>query len=116
MKGPRLGPGMENIIWPDQVAPRGRRTPSTRKVKRQTLKLLRLELMYWYFTIVSLHETIFFEDIPLNNAFEFALYGLYHMHGRKPYIIYNQVPQMHTWVILAPTTLRNRCCCHQHCE
>ena len=36
MKGPRLGPAGEDITWPDQVAPRGRRTPSTREVKPQT--------------------------------------------------------------------------------
>ena len=36
MKGPSLGPGGEDITWPDQVAPRGRRKSSTRKVKPQT--------------------------------------------------------------------------------
>ena len=78
---------------------------------------LRLDLIYWYLAIVSLHETIFLlYVIPLNDAFVFVFYGLYHMHGRKPYIIYIQVPQIHTWVILAHTTLRNGCCCHQHCE
>ena len=39
MKGPPLGPGVEDITWPDQVALRGRRTPSTRKVKPQTSHL-----------------------------------------------------------------------------
>ena len=39
MKGPPLGPGGEDITWPDQVAPRGRRTPSTRNVKPQTSNL-----------------------------------------------------------------------------
>ena len=39
MKGPRLGPGEENITWPNQVAPRGRRTSSTRNVKPQTSNL-----------------------------------------------------------------------------
>ena len=29
IKGPPLGPGLENITWPDQVAPPGRRAPST---------------------------------------------------------------------------------------
>ena len=33
MKHPPLGPGGEDITWPDQVAPRGRRTPSTQKFK-----------------------------------------------------------------------------------
>ena len=36
MKGPRLGPGGEDITWPNQVAPKGRSAPSTRKVKPQT--------------------------------------------------------------------------------
>ena len=39
MKGPRLGPGGEDITWPDQVAPRGRRTSGTRNVKPQTSSL-----------------------------------------------------------------------------
>ena len=39
MKGPPLGPGGEDITWPDQVAPRGRRTSSTRNVKPQTSNL-----------------------------------------------------------------------------
>ena len=36
MKGPPLGPGGEDITWPDQVARQGRRTSSTRNVKPQT--------------------------------------------------------------------------------
>ena len=36
MKGSPLGPGGEDITWPDQVAPRGRRTSSTRNLKPQT--------------------------------------------------------------------------------
>ena len=38
MEGPPLGPGGEDITWPDQVAPRGRKASSTRKIKPQTLK------------------------------------------------------------------------------
>ena len=38
MKGPPLGPAGEDITWPDQVAPRGRKAPSTRKVKTSNLK------------------------------------------------------------------------------
>ena len=34
--GPPLGPGGEDITWPDQVAPRGRKASSTRKHKPQT--------------------------------------------------------------------------------
>ena len=36
MKGPPIGPGGEDIIWPDQVAPRGRKASSTRKIQLQT--------------------------------------------------------------------------------
>ena len=38
-KGPPLGPGGEDITWPDQVAPRGRKASSTRKIKPQTSNL-----------------------------------------------------------------------------
>ena len=41
MKGPPLGPGGEDITWPDQVAPRGRKASSTRKIKPQTSNLSR---------------------------------------------------------------------------
>ena len=37
--GPPLGPGGEDITWPDQVAPRGRKRSSTRKIKPQTSNL-----------------------------------------------------------------------------
>ena len=36
LEGPPLGPGVEDITWPDQVAPRGRKASSTRKIKPQT--------------------------------------------------------------------------------
>ena len=39
MKGPPLGPAREDITWPDQVAPRGRKATSTRKIKPQTSNL-----------------------------------------------------------------------------
>ena len=39
MKGPPLGPGGEDITWPNQVAPRGRKASSTRKIKPQTSDL-----------------------------------------------------------------------------
>ena len=35
-RAPHLGPGGEDITWPDQVAPRGRKASSTRKIKPQT--------------------------------------------------------------------------------
>ena len=44
MEGPPLGPGGEDITWPDQVAPRGRKASSTRKIKPQTSNLLELIL------------------------------------------------------------------------
>ena len=40
MEGPPLGPGGEDISWPDQVAPRGRKASSTRKFKPQTSNLM----------------------------------------------------------------------------
>ena len=39
MKGPPLGPGGEDITWPDHVAPRGRMVCSTRKIKPKTSNL-----------------------------------------------------------------------------
>ena len=36
MKGPPLGPGGQDISWPGQVAPRGQKASSTRKLKPQT--------------------------------------------------------------------------------
>ena len=36
MEGHPLGPGGEDITWPDQVAPRGRKACSTRKINPQT--------------------------------------------------------------------------------
>ena len=39
MEGPPLGPGGEDITWPDQVAPGGRKASSTRKIKPQTSNL-----------------------------------------------------------------------------
>ena len=40
MEGPPLGPGGEDITWPNQVAPRGRKASSTRKIKPQTPNLM----------------------------------------------------------------------------
>ena len=40
MKGPPLGPGGEDITWPDQLAPRGQKACSTRKIKPQTSNLI----------------------------------------------------------------------------
>ena len=40
MKGPPLGPGREDITWPDQVASLGRKASSTRKIKPQTSNLI----------------------------------------------------------------------------
>ena len=40
MKGPPSGPVGEDITWPNQVAARGRTTPSTRNVKPQTSNLI----------------------------------------------------------------------------
>ena len=42
MEGPPLGPGGEDITWPDLVAPRGQKASSTRKIKPPTSNLLAL--------------------------------------------------------------------------
>ena len=39
MRAPPLGPGAEDITWPDQVALQGRKASSTRKKKPQTSNL-----------------------------------------------------------------------------
>ena len=39
MKGPPLGPGGQDITWPDQVVPRSRKASSTSNLKPQTSKL-----------------------------------------------------------------------------
>ena len=39
MKSPPLGPVGEDITWPDQVAPQGRKASTTRKIKPQTSNL-----------------------------------------------------------------------------
>ena len=39
MKGPQLGPCGEDITWPEKVAPRGRRAPSTCKTKAPSSNL-----------------------------------------------------------------------------
>ena len=46
MEGPPLGPGGEDITWPDQVAPRGRKASSTRKIKPQTRGCNGVRLMH----------------------------------------------------------------------
>ena len=49
MEGPPLGPDGEDITWPDQVAPRGRKASSTRKIKPQTSNLkFHLDLIQGY--------------------------------------------------------------------
>ena len=50
MKGAPLGPGGEDITWPNQVAPRGRKASSTRALKRQTSNLqpqIRFQTGFW---------------------------------------------------------------------
>ena len=51
MEGPPLGPGGEDITWPDQVAPRGRKASSTRKIKPQTSKLGLARLSFAHFEL-----------------------------------------------------------------
>ena len=60
MEGPTLGPGGEDITWPDQVAPRGRKASSTRKIKPQTSNLKPLSF--------SAQALLFFMDNAMNEA------------------------------------------------
>ena len=46
MEGPPLGRGGEDITWPDQVAPRGRKASCTRKIKPQTSNLSALATLH----------------------------------------------------------------------
>ena len=46
MEGPPVGSGGEDITWPDQVAPRGQKASSTRKIKPQTSNLLRKHQLF----------------------------------------------------------------------
>ena len=45
MEGLSLGPSGEDITWPDQVAPRGRKASSTRKIKPQTSNLIAVSVV-----------------------------------------------------------------------
>ena len=64
MKGPPLGPGGEDITWPDQVVPRGRKASTTRKIKPQTSNYVCLFLVihleirddFWQVKIRSTHR------------------------------------------------------------
>ena len=56
MKGPPLGPRGEDITWLDQVAPRGRKASSTRKLKPQTSNLLALGGMECSDCVLGDHE------------------------------------------------------------
>ena len=57
MEGPPLGPGGEDITWPDQVAPRGRKASSTRKIKPQTSNHFHLVCSPEFFAVASRRET-----------------------------------------------------------
>ena len=59
MKGPPLGPGGEDMTWPDQVAPRGRKASSTRKIKPQTSNVIASERDSGLgFPLVETHHTL----------------------------------------------------------
>ena len=44
MKRPPLGPGRQDITWPNQVAPLSRKASSTRNLKPQTSNRISLHL------------------------------------------------------------------------
>ena len=62
MEGPPLGAGGEDITWPNQVAPRGRKATSTRKIKPETSNLFASRQQH----IMQLYCSKYF-----NNAFRF---------------------------------------------
>ena len=72
MEGPPLGPGGEDITWPDQVAPRGRKASSTRKNKPQTSNFfgrvachLLLLLFSFLVTVIFLLFFLFFRRVAV---------------------------------------------------
>ena len=48
MRGPPLGPGREDIPWPDQVAPRSLMASSTRKIKPEISNLEKGKRCIWH--------------------------------------------------------------------
>ena len=64
MEGPPLGPGGEDITWPDQVAPRGQKASSTRKIKPQTSNLKPQTFLHVEAKIVEIAEKC---PIPLHS-------------------------------------------------
>ena len=70
MEGPPLGPGGEDITWPDQVAPRGRKASSTRKIKPQTSNLTQCAVLFRRLLGVPMVSS---EFVTYRDAFLFAL-------------------------------------------
>ena len=75
MEGPPLGPGGEDITWPDQVAPRGRKASSTRKIKPQT----------------SNHIMQLYCSKQLNNAFRFSWKAMGLAYANPPFSLLPKV-------------------------
>ena len=67
MEGPPLGPGGEDITWPDQVAPRGRKASSTRKIKPQTQTFRRRHKMGCLKKITTERLPAIVSDLALDN-------------------------------------------------
>ena len=68
MKGPPLGPGGEDITWPNQVAPRGQKASSTRKIKTQNPKPIICLSLTQHFTLNNIHSiyVIHFDEHTLH--------------------------------------------------
>ena len=82
MEGPPLGPGGEDITWPDQVAPRGRKASSTRKIKPQTSNLLFTAV---HARCVALHVQC---RGPLSSCSTLYMFGVFCcLHGVLYYLV-----------------------------
>ena len=75
MEGPPLGPGGEDITWPDQVAPRGRKASSTRKIKPQTSNLTKNRACTWPFRERSTlqHSRIVLINSGIRNNYNYSV-------------------------------------------
>ena len=95
MEGPPLGPGGGDITWPDQVAPRGRKASSTRKIKPETSNLyFQQNRLPWKMIFFHENEVHFWE----NHDFFFAI----------PLMLCNK--NTHELSIFWKTSFRKSCC------
>ena len=68
MEGPQLGPGGEDITWPDQVAARRRKASSTRKIKPQTSNPIRPRTGYQRTPPHTSHDRAYHYPNPIQHV------------------------------------------------